>query len=103
MHPSCKIQKEAFAGTIQEPSSLPIQPSTPKPIPTPKMSRRKGKGKSNQSINTTSSSNEHKGEDDDEYLPELGKTQKQLDEIRGARPKRVARKTSGTKRGATKK
>jgi hypothetical protein len=103
MHPSCKIQRGAFSGAIQEPFSLPVQPNTPKPVPAPKMSRRKDKGKSKQSINATSSSSEHKGEDDDEYLPELGMTQKQLDEIRGTRPKRAARKTSGTKRGAAKK
>jgi len=97
MHPSCKmIENEASAGATFEPSRLPIQPSTAKQARTKKISRRKANSK--QSLKTTSSSSEHQQDDDeDEYHPELGMTQKQLDEISGARPKRATRKASGKK------
>lgn len=104
MHSSCKIKLETTQDEVaQNVSPLPVQqPRASGPTRTDsKNFGQKGKGKNKESLPTASFSSEH-GENNtsDEYLPELGMTQKQLQEIQGVRPRR---KMSGAKRGARKK
>lgn len=112
LHPSCRIKVEASQEAIREATVGASQEQSPPPATKPRAARparktpnntsKKGKTKAKEQ---TSSSSEHRMENtSDEYLPELGMTQKQLNEISGARPKRAAvRKASGPKRGAKKK
>lgn len=109
LHPSCKIEVEATyeatAGASQEPPPTPAtQPRASRPArKASKNAGKKGKGKGEVKEEASFSSEHHVDNSSDEYLPELGMTQKQLNEIQGARPKRAARKVSGPKRGAKKK
>ncbi|TID17444.1 Serine/threonine-protein kinase [Venturia nashicola] len=110
LHPSCRIEveatgestQEATAGATQDqpPPAAATQPRAARPArKTSKNTNKKGTG-----IEETPSSSEKKvNNSSDEFLPELGMTQKQLNEIQGARPKRTARKASGAKRNAKQK
>ncbi|QDS67946.1 hypothetical protein FKW77_008873 [Venturia effusa] len=109
LHPSCKTEVdvtwEETAGTSQDPPPQPAnQPRTSRPArQTSRNTSKKDGGKRNVKEESSSPSEHHVDNSSDEYLPELGMTQKQLNEIQGARPKRAARKASQTKRAAIKK